>query len=180
MLIHQGYKSLQINIWYIREVLLSLCAHCLEGHNMMMPPTPHSPWPIFFYLICDGIILAVRRVWLVPHLITSTATSDIDPGWRGSQTSGGGVWLIRRGHNPAPVVRDYGQGAGSQRCTHIPQFTTGRGQTLQGAITSYWFVLYLSFTLTLFGGEIYKLIWIMDEWIKNLPYRQCKVNSKVI
>lgn len=37
-----------------------VCVHILEGHNMMISSPSHSPRPIYFYLICDGIILATK------------------------------------------------------------------------------------------------------------------------
>lgn len=37
-----------------------MCVLCLEGHNMKSLPPPCSPWPIFLYLICDGIIQATK------------------------------------------------------------------------------------------------------------------------
>lgn len=40
--------------------MATVCVHILEGHNMMISSPSHSPRPIFFYLICDGIILATE------------------------------------------------------------------------------------------------------------------------
>lgn len=133
-----------------------LCARSLEGHKMKILSTLHSPWPISIYLIRGGIIPAVQRVWQGPRLITRAATSD-----RASHRSSlkrerdhrGGGGLIRRVPNPAPVVRITARAQG-HRDVHTTIHHRERSDCL-GAITSYCLVLCLSFTLTLFGGEIY-------------------------
>lgn len=112
------------------------------------------------------------RGWLVPRLITSATISDWGSHRSRLERERGdrGWWrLIRRRPNPAPVVRDYGQGAGSLRCTHTAIHHRERSDS-PGAITSYCFVLCLSFTLTLFGGEIYQLLWITVDQLYYLKH----------